>query len=92
MPNLNNPTAISRKGEQIYGAKYKAAYEAEYAGKFVAINILDESATLGETAGQALFSGREQHPEGLFHLIRVGHPGAFEVGLAYRTSLSCWAP
>ena len=84
VPNLNNPSAIAQKGEQIYNAKYRPEYEAVHAGKFVAFNIADASATLGETASQALFRGKEQHPEGLFHLIRVGRPGAFEVGLAYK--------
>lgn len=82
--NINDPQAISEKGEEIYNSKYRAEYEAKYSGKFVAINIADESATLGETGSEALFAARQQHPNGLFHLIRVGHAGAFEVGLAYR--------
>ena len=88
MPNLNNPGAISQAGEAIYVAQYKAQYEEKHAGKFVAINIADGSATLGATASQALFNGRAQHPEGLFHLIRVGRPGAFEVGLANKNVAS----
>lgn len=82
--NFNDPRAISAKGEGIYNSKYRADYEAKYPGKYVAINIDDESATLGDTGSEALLAAREQHPNGLFHLIRVGHTGAFEVGLAYR--------
>jgi hypothetical protein len=82
--NLNNPKAISEAGEKIYERLYKAEYEQSQLGRFVAINILDESATLGDGAMQALSSARTKHPKGLFHLIRIGHSGAFEVGTAYR--------
>jgi hypothetical protein len=82
--NFNDPKAISEAGEKIYERLYKAEYERSHLGKFVAINILDESATLGDSATEALSSARAKYPKGLFHLIRVGHSGAFEVGLAYR--------
>jgi hypothetical protein len=82
--NLNNPKAISEAGEKIYAAKYKVQYERDYNGKFVAINILDESATLGNSGTEALSKARESYPKGIFHLIRVGHSGAFEVGTSYR--------
>jgi hypothetical protein len=82
--NFNNPKAISDAGKKIYERLYKADYERSRLGKFVAINILDESATVGDTASEALAHARAKHPKGLFHLIRVGHSAAFEVGLAYR--------
>lgn len=82
--NFNNPRVVSDAGEKIYERLYKASYESSHAGKFVAINVLDESATIGDTASEALAKARTAHPKGLFHLIRVGHSGAFEVGLAYR--------
>ena len=82
--NTNDPRAISEKGEEIYNSRYRTDYEEKYPGQFVAINIADESATLGRTGTEALLTARSEHPNGLFHLIRVGHAGAFEVGLAYR--------
>jgi hypothetical protein len=81
---FSNPKAISEVGEKIYNRLYKAEYEQAHDGKFVAINILDDSATLGSTATEALSAARAKYPKGLFHLIRVGHISAFEVGLAYR--------
>jgi hypothetical protein len=83
-PNLNDPKVISQLGTRIYEAKYKSEYEKLHIGKFLAINILDESATLGATATEALTMAKQQHPKGFFHLIRIGHSGAFEVGMAYR--------
>jgi hypothetical protein len=83
-PNLNDPRAVSQLATRIYETKYKFEYEKLHTGKFLAINVLDESATLGATATEALTKAREQYPQGFFHLIRIGHPGAFEVGMAYR--------
>jgi hypothetical protein len=82
--NFNDPKAISEAGKRIYERLYRAEYEKSRLGTFVAINILDESATPGSTATEALGSARAKYPKGLFHLIRVGHSGAFEVGPAYR--------
>jgi len=82
--NFNDPRAISEAGKKIYERLYRAEYEKSRLGKFVAINILDESATLGNTATEALGSARAKYPKGLFHLIRVGHSGAFEVRPTFR--------
>jgi hypothetical protein len=82
--NLTNPKAISGAGEKIYSSRYKTEYEQNHPGKFVAIDITSESTTPGATAGEALASARAGNRNGLFHLIRIGHPGAFEVGFAHR--------
>jgi hypothetical protein len=82
--NLTNPKAISDAGEKIYSRRYKTEYEQNHSGEFVAIDITNESATLGATAGETLASARAGNRKGLFHLIRIGHPGAFEVGFAHR--------
>lgn len=82
--NLNDPKAISDTGNRIYSAQYKEEYEKKYPDQFVAINVLEGSATLGATMTEALTKAKGLHPEGFFHLIRVGHAGAFEVGWANR--------
>ena len=81
---INDPKAISEKGTEIYNAKYRTEYEQKYPGKYLAVNIFDEAVTLGDTASSALLEAKQSNPNGLFHLIWIGHPGAFEVGLAYR--------
>ncbi len=83
--NLNNPKAIAEKGKKIYSSKYREEYEDKYPGKFVAVNVLDQTTVLGDTASAALLEAKRQNPQGLFHLIRVGHPGAFEVGFGLRS-------
>ena len=78
----SNPKEIAETGEKIYNEKYRAQYEAEHLGKFVAINIRSGHATLAETSEEALQMAKAADPSGLFHLIRVGSPGAFRVSYA----------
>ena len=80
-PTLENPNAVSLSGRGIYDEKYRAEYEAKWRGQFVAINILDGSATLGATADEALAKAESLHRNGFFHVIRVGHRSAFHVGV-----------
>ena len=75
----DNPQAISEAGTRIYVTKYKAEYEARYRDQFVAINLLDQSATLGATVNEALTKAENLHPDGLFHVIRVSHRTAFHI-------------
>jgi len=78
--SLSDPKAVAEAGERIYAEKYREKYEKEHWGKFVAIDVLTSDAFLGDTAEQALEEAREKSPQGIFHLILVGSPGAFRVG------------
>jgi hypothetical protein len=78
--NLNKPQEICDAGERIYNEQYKAEYEQKHLHEFVAIDVLGGSATLGATTMEAVGKAQELHPEGFFHLIRVGHVAAFEHG------------
>jgi hypothetical protein len=88
--NLNDPRLISEKGAAIYEANYREQYEREFPGKFVAINVLTEKATLGDTPSAALLKASNNDSTGVFHLIRVGHQSAYEVGMAYRNVDTNW--
>ena len=85
---INDPRIISEKGTEIYNAKYRAEYEKEYPNQYLAINVFDETVTLGDTASSALLEAKKNKPNGLFYLVWIGHPGAFEVGLAYRNVIA----
>lgn len=87
---ITNPRAISDAGERIYLAKYKTDFEANHPGKFVAINVNKETASLGETPEAALQAGRKDDPNGLFHLLRVGSPGAFQISYAFNHGHQDW--
>ncbi|MDA2912943.1 hypothetical protein MYX77_03105 [Acidobacteriia bacterium AH_259_A11_L15] len=76
---LTNPKEIGKRGEEIYESKYKQTFEAEHIGKFVAIEIYSQRAFVDETPGQVLEKAQKEMPDGLFHLIKVGSPGAFRL-------------
>jgi hypothetical protein len=82
--NPNDPQAVSAVGERIYNEKYKHELEPTHLGEFAAIDIMDGSLTLGASASEAMAKAKKDHPHGFFHLIRIGHSSAFQVGLAYR--------
>ncbi len=76
---LNNPKAIAEKGEKIYEEHFKKEFEAKHMGKFAAIEVLGGKAFVDELPEGALKTARQEIPNGLFHLIRIGSPGAFRV-------------
>ena len=78
-PSISDPKVIAEAGEKIYNERYRTQYEAEHRGKFVAINVKNGHATLGESSEETLEAAKKTNPDGLFHLIKVGSPGAFRV-------------
>ena len=77
-PQLTNPKQIAEAGERIYREKYQADFERDHIGKFAAIDVRTGKAYLGEGAVEALQTARSEAPNGAFHLIKVGAPGAFK--------------
>jgi hypothetical protein len=67
-----DPKSVAQSGEEIYRDKYQKEYERDHFGKFVAVNVRNGNASLGDTPEQALNSARQTDPTGLFHLMRVG--------------------
>lgn len=84
-----SPKLLTELGEQIYRTKFKEEYERDHHGKFVAINVRSSSATIGETAEEALVKAKEADPKALFYLIRIGYSGAFQMG-RYASSDPDW--
>ena len=74
---LSNPKQIAERGEAIYRDRYQQQYERDHPGKFVAIDVRTENAYSADTPEDALADAHKQAPQGLFHLIQVGHAGAF---------------
>jgi hypothetical protein len=81
-----NPKQIADAGERIYKDKFQAKLEETAKGKFVAINVGSGSASIGDTPEEALGNGRNEEPRGVFHLIRIGFPAAFQLGYAFQPS------
>ncbi|HKS80898.1 MAG TPA: hypothetical protein VJR23_05290 [Candidatus Acidoferrales bacterium] len=71
---------IAQRGEAIYKEKWEKRLAQDSAGKFVAINIDNSDALVADTSEEAVRLAQEKYPDGYFHLIRVGHAGAFDAG------------
>ena len=83
---LTDMKAVAARGEEIYAERYRAEFERDYLGQFAAIDITTTEAYRGLTPEEALNRARERSPEGIFHLIRIGEPGAFRVSYTSHTA------
>ncbi len=63
--SLTDPSEIAKAAEEIYNSNHKERLEKSNSGEF---------------AEDALGDAREKAPNGVFHSIRIGSPGAFRVG------------
>lgn len=87
---LTDPVKIAEAAERIYNEKYREELEASHHGEFVAIDVQDGQAYQGEYAEQALQQAREKSPYGVFHLIRIGAPGAFRASYGGQSTPWDW--
>jgi hypothetical protein len=71
---------LAESGQRLYDERLRAVLEPEHEGEFVAIEPETERYFLGQTGLAALRAGRQELPEKLFYLLRVGHDAAYRVG------------
>ena len=86
---FSNPIAIAEAGEQMYNP-LRADLEANHRGKFVAIDVKTGAYYLGDGAEEALEAARSAEPLGMFHLIRIGFAGAFQISHAFQRTNFDW--
>jgi len=82
LKDLNSLDKIAEEGERLYQDRHKERLEREASGQFVAIDVGNGEAYVGEFPETALQRAKEANPRGIFHLIRIGAPGAFRVSYA----------
>ena len=87
---FSNPKAIAEAGERIYAAKFKQDLERDHWGKFAAINVSKETVEIGDTSEEAIAEAMAKEPGDIFHLIRIGSSGAFQVSYSYRETGPDW--
>lgn len=76
---LNNPKAIAELGEKIYRERYQGEFEKTNLGRFVAIDVKSGVAYLGDSPESTFEAAKKGSPDGIFHLVKVGSPGAFRL-------------
>jgi len=62
---------IADEGAKIY-EQIKVNYDPKEKGKFLAIDIDSKKAYLGNTSAQALESARQNHPNKVFYVVKIG--------------------
>lgn len=77
MESLHTPDRIAERAERIYEQGPKTELESSHSGEFVVIDVSSESHFVAKFAEDALQKARKECPYGIFHLIRIGAPGAF---------------
>jgi hypothetical protein len=80
MKRILSPKEIAAIGQQIYHDTLAAEYEPEHTGKYLAINVATYEAIMDATPEGAIMRAKQSDPDGLFHLVRIGHSGVFQVG------------
>jgi len=62
---------IAEEGSKIYD-QIKINYDPKEIGKFLAIDIDSKDAYLGDTSAEALELARQNHPNKVFYVIKIG--------------------
>ena len=70
---------IARRAQEIYDKSLKKELEPEQSGKFVVVDVSSGYHYVADFAEDAIRDARKDRPYGIFHLIRIGAPGAFKV-------------
>ncbi len=71
---------LVENGQRLYDERLRTLLEPEHEGEFVAIEPETERYFLGQTGLAALRAGRQELPDKLFYLLRVGHDAAYHLG------------
>jgi hypothetical protein len=71
---------LAESGQRFYDERLRALLEPDHEGEFVAIEPETERYFLGPTGLAALRAGRQDLPDKLFYLLRVGHDAAYRLG------------
>lgn len=62
---------IAKEGVKIY-EQIKVNYDPKEKGKFLAIDIDSKDAYLGNTSAEALELARQNHPNKVFYVVKIG--------------------
>lgn len=77
-PASFNLDEFSKKAEIFY-AEIKTELEAQFKGKYAAIDYESKKYWIGDTASEALSKAKVEFPSKLFYLVQVGSPATFTV-------------
>lgn len=71
------PNEVAEKGQKIYDELLKDRLEPEHIGRYVVIDTDTKEYSIADTPDQAIELAQAKSPNGMFHLVRIGFPGAY---------------
>ncbi len=80
MDNVMTPDKIAEKGGKIYNCMFRKKYEGIHDGKFLAIDVINEKAYLGDYPEDALDNAAKDKVDTNLYLVKIGAETAFHVG------------
>jgi hypothetical protein len=72
---------VARRGREIYDREIRAEVEPEQEGRFLVIDVKSGRYALADDELEAFDRAREDTPDGVLYLVRVGHRAAHRVGM-----------
>lgn len=69
--NYSSSQIVADNGEQIYKERFLDAYEKEYNGQYVVIDILTKRAYVAACPEEAIHKASTDASDGLFHLMKI---------------------
>jgi hypothetical protein len=73
---------VARRGKEIYEREIRAEVEPEQEGRFLVVDVKSGSYALADDELEAFDRAREETPDGLLYLVRVGHRAAHHLGVS----------
>ena len=73
---------VARRGKEIYERDIRAKVEPEQEGRFLVIDVKSGSYALADDELEAFDRAREEAPDGLLYLVRVGDRAAHRLGVS----------
>lgn len=77
-----NVQKLADEGSKVY-EKIKSQYEPKYTGKFLAIEVESKKAYMGKDGAEALVLARENHPDKVFYLVKIGYAAVETIAKSY---------
>lgn len=77
---------IAEEGAKIY-EEIKVNYDPKEKGKFLAIDIDSKKAYLGNTSAEAVELARQNHPDKVFYVVKIGFDVAETMARSYMDNL-----
>jgi hypothetical protein len=74
------PEEIAARAREIYEREIRAHVEPAQTGKYLVLDIESGAYEIDEDLIRVMKHADEQHPDGVFHILRIGHRAMGRLG------------